>query len=438
MDAGRRDLFAPLELILFLTGPGRHPAPVPNRFWYLDMTVHQANVALNTADDDVPARRRRNRIRYNAIQFAIVAAAVVLVALFALAVKEGLARHGIRFSFSFLQDAAGFDISEGKTVVFDGGFWPGFLDFTSDRLIAQAFVTGIFNTIKVAILAILLSTVLGTLLGVGRLSTNWVIRNLSFWCVEFVRNTPLLIQLVFWYFAVVLHFPPIAAAAKFYGVVISQQGLYFPAPVWQGDGSLIAIGTVTAFWVALLGLFLDRKKPVRWICAGVAIVLAVVMFATGILGIDVPVTSRFQARGGTSMSPEMAALLLAIVVNSASYIAEIVRGAIDALPKGQWEAAASLSLTRRDTVNDIILPQVFRVVLPSFGNQYISLTKNTALGIAIGYPELFNIYGTIANQTGHSLEGIVIVMVSYLILSWAISAAVGWADRRMTKRGASR
>ncbi|MDA4634933.1 ABC transporter permease subunit, partial [Escherichia coli] len=111
-----------------------------------------------------------------------------------------------------------------------------------DRLIAQAFVAGIFNTIKVAVLAIVLSTVLGTMLGVGRLSTNWVVRNLSFWCVEFVRNTPLLIQLVFWYFAVVLHFPPIAAAAKFYGVVISQQGLYFPVPTWQGGDSTLAIG----------------------------------------------------------------------------------------------------------------------------------------------------------------------------------------------------
>lgn len=402
------------------------------------MTVHQANVAGNAADDDLPARRRRNRIRYNATQSAIVAAAIVLVVLFAFAVKEGLARHGIKFSFSFLRDAAGFDISEGKTVALEDGVWPTFLTFTPDHLIAQAFVTGIFNTVKVAVFAILLSTVLGTLLGVGRLSTNWVVRNLSFWCVEFVRNTPLLIQIVFWYFAVVLHFPPIAAAAKFYGVVISQQGLYFPVPVWQGGDSVLAIAAATAFWVAILGVLFDRHGTVRWVCAGAVVLLGGVMFATGIVGLDVPIASKFQARGGTGMSPEMAALLLAIVVNSASYIAEIVRGAIDALPKGQWEAAASLSLTRRDTVNDIILPQVFRVVLPSFGNQYISLTKNTALGIAIGYPELFNIYGTIANQTGHSLEGIVIVMASYLILSWAISAAVGWADRRMTRHGASR
>lgn len=403
------------------------------------MNVQQAKAAEPAADDGfVLARRRRNRIRYEATQFAVIAAAIALLVLFAFAVKEGLARHGIKFSFSFLWDAAGFDISEGKIFAFDGSFWPSFTDFTSDRVVAQAFVAGIFNTIKVAVLAIVLSTVLGTLLGVGRLSTNWVVRTLSFWCVEFVRNTPLLIQLVFWYFAVVLHFPPIATAAKFYGIVISQHGLYFPAPVWLGGNGPVGIALAIAFCAALVGLVFTKQKMARWICAGAALALPVIMLASGIVELDFPVASKFRASGGTSMSPEMAALLLAIVFNSASYIAEIVRGSIDALPKGQWEAAASMGLSRRDTVNDIILPQVFRVVLPSFGNQYISLTKNTALGIAIGYPELFNIYGTIANQTGHSLEGIIIVMISYLILSWAISAAVGWADRRMTNRGAMR
>ena len=253
-----------------------------------------------------------------------------------------------------------------------------------------------------------------------------------------MRNTPLLIQLVFWYFAVVLHFPPIATAAKFYGIVISQQGLYLPALVWQGGDSPYAIALGAVFFVALVGAFVEKIRPFRWFCIVALVAVPAVMFLAGIMELDFPVASKFKASGGTGISPEMAALLLAIVFNSASYIAEIVRGSIDALPKGQWEASASLGLDRRSTVNDIILPQVFRVVLPSFGNQYISLTKNTALGIAIGYPDLFNVYGTIANQTGHSLEGIVIVMVSYLILSWIISAVVGWADRRMARQGAMR
>ncbi len=335
-------------------------------------------------DKRLAARRRRNRIRYHAIQFAIVGVAIVLVALFAVAVKDGLARHGIKFSFSFLGNAAGFDISEGRTFVIGEDSWPAFVGFTSNLSIAQAFVTGIVNTIKVAVLAIVLSTLLGTLLGVGRLSTNWVARNLCFWCVEFVRNTPLLIQLVFWYFAVVLHFPPIATAAKFYGIVISQQGLYLPALVWQGGDSPYAIALGAVFFVALVGAFVEKIRPFRWFCIVALVAVPAVMFLAGIMELDFPVASKFKASGGTGISPEMAALLLAIVFNSASYIAEIVRGSIDALPKGQWEASASLGLDRRSTVNDIILPQVFRVVLPSFGNQYISLTKNTALGIAIG------------------------------------------------------
>ncbi len=404
------------------------------------MSINETSAAPGVVDrDQQQARRLRNRLRYDAIQFAIIALAIALVGVLAYAVKEGLAAKGIKFSFAFLANTAGFDISEGKTLSFGEGILPVFEAFTSDRTNGAAFVTGMFNTAKVAVLAIVFSTILGTLFGVGRLSTNWVVRNLCFWIVEFVRNTPLLIQLVFWYFAVVLQFPPLASAAKWYGgVIISQQGLHFPSLSWAGDGSPISIALATATWLAFAGAVFDPVGKMRRACMIALALMIGVLLATGMLSVDYPVASRFQASGGTSLSPEMAALLLAIVVNSACYIAEIVRGAIDALPKGQWEAAGSLGLSRRDTISDIILPQVFRVVLPSFGNQYISLTKNTALGIAIGYPDLFNVYGTVANQTGHSLEGIVIVMASYLLLSWTISAAVSFADRRLNVVGAKR
>ncbi|WP_266034564.1 ABC transporter permease subunit [Brucella intermedia] len=404
------------------------------------MTTHEMGTGPRAINKNAQrSQRQRNRRRHEATQLAIIAVAVALVGLFAYAIVNGLEQKGIRFSFSFLWNFAGFDISEGKILAIGENYMPTFTAFTADRSIAEAFMAGIFNTIKVAVLAIVLSTVLGTLLGVGRLSTNWIIRTLSFWIVEFVRNTPLLIQLVFWYFAVVLHFPPIAAAARLYGgVIISQQGLYLPTLAWQGGESMLALVLLTATSVAILGAFFDPARRTRRLCIATALALFCIMLFSGTVTVDYPVASRFRASGGTALSPEMAALLLAIVVNSASYIAEIVRGAIDALPKGQWEAASSLGLNRRNTVNDIILPQVFRVVLPSFGNQYISLTKNTALGIAIGYPDLFNIYGTIANQTGHSLEGILIVMVSYLILSWIISALVSWASNRLNTSGAMR
>jgi len=403
------------------------------------MTIQETSAVHDMVDHDLlKSRRLRNHMRHEAIQFGIIAVVVALIGLLAYAVRSGLAEKGIRFSFSFLANTAGFDISEGWTLTFGDNFLPDFTLYSPDMTVASAFVTGIFNTAKVAILAIILSTILGTMLGVGRLSTNWVVRNLCFWIVEFVRNTPLLIQLVFWYFAVVLRFPPMASAAHFYGLIVSQQGVYVPTLSWAGGDSTISMTLVTLTLVSVLGAIFDPIKGMRRACVAAAIIFFALLFLTGGIAMNFPVANKFKASGGTSISPEMAALLLAIVTNSASFIAETVRGAIDALPKSQWEAAASLSLSRRYTVNDIVLPQIFRVVLPSFGNQYISLTKNTALGIAVGYPDLFNIYGTIANQTGHSLEGIIIVMVAYLILSWIISTIVYWANRRLNPMGVLR
>lgn len=403
------------------------------------MTIHETSANHGMAENaHLKSRRLRNRIRHEAIQFGIIAIVIALLGWLAYAVQSGLAEKGIRFSFSFLANTAGFDISEGWTLTSSENFLPDFALFSPDMTVASAFVTGIFNTAKVAVLAIILSTVLGTMLGVGRLSTNWVVRNLCFWIVEFVRNTPLLIQLVFWYFAVVLRFPPMTSAAHFYGLIVSQQGVYVPTLSWASGDSTVSVALVTLTLVSVMGAFFDPIKGIRRACIAAAIVCCALLFMTGSVALNFPVANKFKASGGTSISPEMAALLLAIVVNSSSFIAETVRGAIDALPKSQWEAAASLGLSRRYTVNDIVLPQVFRVVLPSFGNQYISLTKNTALGIAVGYPDLFNIYGTIANQTGHSLEGILIVMASYLILSWIISTIVYWANRRLNPMGVMR
>lgn len=381
--------------------------------------------------------RRKKRIKHDLLQIAIIVAMIGILVAFALAVRNGLARHGISFSFDYLWQAAGFDISEGKTFTWSGSL-PSLADFTAADSNAQALVTGLFNTIKVALLGIILSTVLGVMLGVGRLSTNWLVRQISFGVIEFVRNTPLLIQLVFWYFAVVLQFPPLAAAAKLYGgFIISQQGTYLPWPVLaEGATTTSAIAASAGVALIFAAIFMKAKQRLLALVAA----FAALALAAGLgfpFVLDYPVANRFRAAGGIAISPEMAALLLAIVVNSASYIAEIVRGAIEAVNKGQWEAAAALGLNRRDTLSDIILPQVFRVVLPSLANQYINLSKNTALGIAIGFPELFNIYGTIANQTGRTLEGIVIVMVAYLLLSWIISAVVNFTNARLA-RGTSR
>jgi len=383
----------------------------------------------------------RKPVRRWAFNAAALGAAVGFVLWFGWAVHAALARKGIYFSFDFLWNSAGVDLSEGWTFAWRG-WLPTFESFSSGDTNAQALVVGLVNTLKVAIVAIVLSTIVGTLVGVGRLSTNWLVRQLSFGLVEVVRNTPLLIQIVFWYFAVVLQFPPASTAANMFGLVIaSQSGVFLPfvavSETTTGVASAALAAGIAALLVALLvalsgGLFDTGRIVKRGALALAAVLLAVSIVAGFPLIPNLPVVTRFGARGGLPLSPELTALLLAIVVNSSAYVAEIVRGAIDALPKGQWEAAAALGLSRSSTLQEIVLPQVFRVVLPSLGNRYISLMKDTSLGITIGYPDLFNVYGTVSNQTGRNLEGVLIVMVTYLVLSWLISSVVNLLNRRIT------
>ncbi|HEV2513307.1 ABC transporter permease subunit [Bosea sp. (in: a-proteobacteria)] len=386
-----------------------------------------------------PTRRRFLVASRWLLQAAIVAVVAGLAIWLALAVRDALGRKGIQFSFGYLSNAANISLSEGLVPSLDG-VWPILEPFSPSHSNAQALVAGLWNSLKVALSAIALCTVFGTLVGIGRLSTNWLVRNLSFALVECVRNTPLLIQIVFWYFAVVLRFPPANAASNWFGgLIASRSGVFLPGlaiseDVGLASWALLAAAVASAIAVLVVG-GMRRKLTILAVAIGA-------LSAAGALGFplsfDLPVATRFGARGGIALSPEMTAILLAITVNSSAYVAEIVRGAIDSLPKGQWEAAASLGLSRPDTLRDIILPQVFRIVLPSLANRYISLTKDTSLGIAIGFPDLFNVYGTVSNQTGRNLEGVVIVMLVYLALSWIISVCVNALNARINGQGETR
>lgn len=387
-----------------------------------------------------PSHHRLLRLTWRYLQQAvIVGVAVALVVWFGLSVRYALAQKGIQFSFGYLWNSAGISLSEGVVIAFEG-LRPFFQPFSSTDTNAQALLAGLGNTLKVALSAIVLSTVFGTMVGIGRLSTNWLVRNLSFGLVECVRNTPLLIQIVFWYFAVVLRFPPADAASNWFGgLIASRSGVFLPglavsdiaSPV---SWSLLVCGVGAAF----AALFAGHRAAKAALCAASAAAVIGSVIVGFPLAFDLPVATRFGASGGTVLTPEMTAILLAIVVNSSAYVAEIVRGAIDALPKGQWEASAALGLSRSHTLRDIILPQVFRVVLPSFANRYISLTKDTSLGIAIGYPDLFNVSGTVSNQTGRNLEGVIIVMLTYLVLSWIISACMNFVNARANAQGSTR
>ncbi|WP_377372604.1 ABC transporter permease subunit [Polaromonas jejuensis] len=366
-------------------------------------------------------------------QGLIVAAVLGILACLAIAIRAGLARNGIGFDMGFLGGMANFDISEGSLPTLEG-----LRRFVSSDTNGQALLVGFLNTVKVSIIAIALSTVLGVLIGVARVSRNWLVRQLSFGLVEFVRNTPLLIQLVFWYFAVALKLPGLADASVWLGgIILSQQGLYLPTVVGANGAPIFAIWALLMSVVFLVGA-VARKGSRTLKLAGAALGLVISVVLGFPLTLQVPQADGVNVVGGLSLTPEFGALVAGLSVYTAAFIAEIVRGAILSLPKGQWEASAALGLTRRATFVDIVVPQVFRVVLPAFGNQYISLAKSTSLGIAIGFSDLFNVYGTVANQSGRSLEGVIVVMLAYLFLSWIISAVVNLANSRVLKAGGSR
>ncbi|RWM11719.1 MAG: ABC transporter permease subunit [Mesorhizobium sp.] len=373
------------------------------------------------------------RVRYKLTHGAVVAAVIGLLILIALAIHQNLTSRGIDFSFAYLSAPSRFGISEGLAPVWTG--WaPIFesVDATSSNL--GMLEAGLFNTLKVALLAITFSTLVGVALGVLRLSTNWLVRNLAFAIGEFIRNTPILIQLMFWYFAVLLQLPSSGSATKVSKwLVVEQSGVFLPLP-HLSDSAGPASGFFVAVAIAFLAAACLRRFPARWRIAllGVGLCAIGASYALGFgINLDWPVLGRFGATGGLHFTPEMSAILITIIVNSAGYISEIVRGGIEGLAKGQWEAAAALGLSRGDTIRDIVLPQVFRIIIPSLTNRYISLTKDTAIGIAIGFPELFNVSGTVANQSGRDFETVIVVMTIYLLLSWLISALANFVNRRI-------
>lgn len=372
----------------------------------------------------------RKRMLVNLLlQFTVIFLVGGLITLFIYQVHTGLQKHGVEFGFGYLASPSGIQITDGVTLTLVEGI-PSFEAFAPDMSNLQAYITGLLNTISVVVAIVILSSALGTMLALGRVSTNWVMSKVSFGIIEFVRNTPLLIQVTFWYFAVILNFPPAVIAAKYLnGVIISKQGVFIPSVELNDGGLVFGIGIILvvalAFFMAsrLVGKGRDRLVKVVVL---IAVLFLVYYFKP--LTLSFPTATRFSATGGIHFSAEMVALILGLSVNACAYIAEILRGGLETLPKGQWEAASSLGFNRTKALSNIILPQVFRVVLPSLGNQYISLAKNTSISIAIGYPDLFNVTGTVANQTGRTLEGILFMIIAYLLVSWVISGLTSVAN----------
>lgn len=371
-----------------------------------------------------------------ATQVVAVVGSVGFLGFLVFTAVSGMKARGIPFTFSFLTAEAGFTISEGSLLALEDGrlVWRGFA--ATDSYLS-AFVAGLLNTLKVSAIGIVVATVLGVLVGVGRFSKNGLLRNLTFAYVEAIRNTPLLLQMFFWYFAVFLGLPAARDAAAWYGgLIVTNQGAFVPMPVAAGDTGPFLLALAAAALVAAVVYFVGRRYRRGAVLSVVAFALAagVGVAISGVpFEMSVPELGRFRITGGASLSPEFVALLLSLVVYTAAFIAEVVRGAVLAVPAGQSEAAEALGLKGSQVMRLVILPQAVRIMIPPIGNLYLSLMKNTSLAVAIGYPDLFNVYKTIGNQSGRSLEGVLIVMVVYLALSLIISGLINGYNNRVLR-----
>ncbi|MEK4565845.1 ABC transporter permease subunit [Alkalihalobacillus sp. FSL R5-0424] len=328
----------------------------------------------------------------------------------------GLNRAGLGLSFQFLTNRASFPI--GETVV----------SFSPSDTFVRALYVGFLNTLKVSIVGIVLTTIVGVLVGISRLSSNWLLRTLSTWYIEIFRNTPVLVQIFFWYFAVMLAMPRIQDVNANYGFIISNRGFVFP---WFDANSSLWIWLALLF-VLLIAAFLTFKwKNKQQIEQGKKLYPSLWLIGVLIIGIGVGylVLGEFPASlslpehtgtgsiGGYRFSPEFAAILFALVMYTATYIAEIVRGGILAVPKGQIEAAEALGLSSSKILRFVTFPQAIRTIIPPVTSQYLGLAKNSSLAVAVGYPDLFSVGSTTLNQTGRAIEVITIMLLAYLTIS---------------------
>ncbi|MGH2674254.1 MAG: amino acid ABC transporter permease [Actinomycetota bacterium] len=388
---------------------------------------------MATAAPTRPPFWRDVRILRVAGQAVFVILLVVVAREAFLNLEFGVRRQGIDLSFDFLGNRAGFGIKEG-------------IDYSPNESFFKAFRVGVVNTIAVASVGIVLATLLGLVIGVARLSSNWLVRRLAQAYVEVIRNVPVLVQIIFWYVAVVLALPVIGGGLSVGGVAfLSNRGAAIPwVRLGPGAGAfvLFLLGGLVA--AAMTWRWRTRAnertgEPSRRFVAALGVFAVVVLagfVATGApLSIDVPEAERFGYEGGFQVSPEYTALLVGLVIYTAAFIAEIIRGSIQAVPRGQKEAAEALGLAPGQQLRLVVLPQALRIAIPPLNSQYLNLTKNSSLAIAIGYPEIVSVSSTIINQAGRATQMLLLVMVTYLTLSLLISVAMNGLNRLITSRG---
>jgi len=341
---------------------------------------------------------------------------------------ENMRVRGIQSGFGFFSQPTGFAIGESV------------IAFEATDSIAKAFFVGFLNTLRVAVLGIVFTTLLGLAIGIGRLSRNFLLRGICTFYVELFRNVPVLLQMFIWYFVITDWFPEISGALQpLPGVFLSKNGMSFPLPLWSQSHFGILYGLAIGGALATGYRYLARRGfertgrpwPIFW---PMLALLVGSTLAAGWLGapleLEIPERGEANITGGGTVTPEFLAVTIGLAVYTAAFVAETVRGGIQAVPWGQTEAANSLGLSRAQTLRLILLPQAVRVIIPPLTNQYLNLTKNSSLAVAIGYPDLISISNTTLNQTGRAVECIAVAMAVYLIMSLATAAFMNWYNAR--------
>jgi len=370
------------------------------------------------------------KVRGVVTQVVVFLALAALVWWFTNNTIENLRRANIASGFGFLNGRAGFDVGQ------------NLIEYTSDSTFRRALLVGLLNTLLVAVTGIITASIIGFLVGIGRLSKNWLIRKLATVYVEIFRNIPPLLVIFFLYLGVLSVLPLPRDSINLLDVLyLNSRGFYFPRFIW-GDGSwlilfALLVGIAISVFVARRArarqMATGQQFPVFWTSVALIAGLPLLAFLlTGLpLTLEFPQLSTFNLSGGFQIKPEFIALYLALSVYTASFIAEIVRAGIVGVARGQTEAASALGLRSGTTLRLVVVPQALRIIIPPLTSQYLNLTKNSSLAVAIGYADLVAIGGTILNQTGQSIEIVAIWMVVYLGLSLATSAFMNWFNSKM-------
>ena len=376
-----------------------------------------------------------NKIKRFIPQILTLLFVIGVIGFFTLNAQVNMDNRGIDFGFGFLKQESSFDVQF------------SLIEYSGSHSYARAYLVGLLNTLLVSFISIIFCTILGVIIGVSRLSSNFLIRNSAAWYVEFFRNIPLLLQIFFWYYAALRALPLPEKAAPWFGVTyMTIKGYYIPSFIWNNLD--IFLYSILAVIICILFISTYAKKlretsgkqiPLFFISIGLLIVLPALSFLIGGVSLDfeIPVLKKlsqtsYTYEGGIGLPPELIALVLALSLYTSTFVAECVRAGIQGVSKGQKEAAASVGLTPNQILKLVIMPQALRIIIPPTTNQYLNLTKNSSLAAAIAYPDLVLVFaGTALMQTGKAIEIVSITMLTYLSISLAIAALMNWYNKKI-------